>query len=150
MIAECEIVSSGDARICSDVAVELPPVANRTGVMFQNHPPLRHLTALDNVAFSLDMRGVAERARPARARELPALVRMEGHADELPARLSGGGQQPRVAPRAFVTESSLLLPDERCRRPTRRRRHSCHCARKRHWLARGRGDGRQGVIAGSG
>jgi putative spermidine/putrescine transport system ATP-binding protein len=112
MIAGHETVSSGDIRIGRDVVTDLPPVRRRTAMMFQNYALFPHLTALDNVAFSLKMRGVAKAARHVRARELLTLVHMEGYADRLPAQLSGGQQQRVALARALVTEPSVLLLDE--------------------------------------
>jgi putative spermidine/putrescine transport system ATP-binding protein len=112
MIAGHEIVSSGDIRIGREVVTDLPPVRRRTAMMFQNYALFPHLTALDNVAFSLKMRGVPKTARHGRARELLMLVHMEDYADRLPAQLSGGQQQRVALARALVTEPSVLLLDE--------------------------------------
>jgi putative spermidine/putrescine transport system ATP-binding protein len=112
MIAGHESVSSGDIRIGREVVTGLPPARRRTAMMFQNYALFPHLTALDNVAFSLKMRGVAKVARRARALELLALVHMESYAERLPAQLSGGQQQRVALARALVTEPSVLLLDE--------------------------------------
>jgi putative spermidine/putrescine transport system ATP-binding protein len=112
MIAGHETVSSGDIRIGREVVTDLPPLSRRTAMMFQNYALFPHLTALDNVAFSLKMRGLAKTARHARARELLTLVHMEAYADRLPAQLSGGQQQRVALARALVTEPSVLLLDE--------------------------------------
>jgi putative spermidine/putrescine transport system ATP-binding protein len=112
MIAGHETVSSGDIRIGREVVTDLPPVRRRTAMMFQNYALFPHLTALDNVAFSLKMRGAAKGVRHARAKELLALVHMEDYADRLPAQLSGGQQQRVALARALVTEPSVLLLDE--------------------------------------
>jgi putative spermidine/putrescine transport system ATP-binding protein len=112
MIAGHETVSSGDIRIGFEVVTDLPPVRRRTAMMFQSYALFPHLTALDNVAFSLKMRGVAKAVRHARARELLALVHMDDYADRLPAQLSGGQQQRVALARALVTRPSVLLLDE--------------------------------------
>jgi putative spermidine/putrescine transport system ATP-binding protein len=112
MIAGHETVSAGDIRIGGEVVTDLPPVHRRTAMMFQNYALFPHLTALDNVAFSLKMRGTAKAMRHARARQLLALVHMEDYADRLPAQLSGGQQQRVALARALVTEPSVLLLDE--------------------------------------
>jgi len=112
MIAGHETVSSGDIRIGWEVVTDLPPRRRRTAMMFQNYALFPHLSALENVAFSLKMRGTARAARHARARELLALVRMQDYADRLPGQLSGGQQQRVALARALVTEPSVLLLDE--------------------------------------
>jgi putative spermidine/putrescine transport system ATP-binding protein len=112
MIAGHEIASSGDIRIGREVVTDLPPAKRGTAMMFQSYALFPHLTALDNVAFSLRMRGVDRTTRHARARQLLTLVHMEGYADRLPAQLSGGQQQRVALARALVTEPSVLLLDE--------------------------------------
>ena len=65
-------------------------------MMFQSYALFPHLTALDNVAFALKMRGVDRAARHARAAETLALVAMSSYASRRPAELSGG-QRRRVS-----------------------------------------------------
>jgi len=112
MIAGHETVSDGDIRIGREVITDLPPARRGTAMMFQSYALFPHLTAVDNVAFSLRMRGVGKVERRARARELLALVHMDAYAERLPAQLSGGQQQRVALARALVTEPSVLLLDE--------------------------------------
>ena len=44
---------------------------------------------LDNVAFSLKMRGIARKERHETARQFLGLVQMTGYVERLPAQLSG-------------------------------------------------------------
>jgi putative spermidine/putrescine transport system ATP-binding protein len=81
-------------------------------MMFQSYALFPHLDCLDNVAFSLRMKGVAKAERHAKAREMLRLVEMEGFAERLPAQLSGGQQQRVALARALVTNPSALLLDE--------------------------------------
>jgi putative spermidine/putrescine transport system ATP-binding protein len=112
MIAGHEIASAGDVLIGSEVVTELPPAKRRTAMMFQSYALFPHLTAVDNVAFSLKMRGMAKAERRARAMELLRLVHMEPYAARYPAQLSGGQQQRVALARALVTHPSVLLLDE--------------------------------------
>src|SRR5271156_1589883 len=96
MIAGHEPVSEGDILIGNRNVTDMPSVKRGTAMMFQSYALFPHLSCLDNVAFSLKMRGVARAERRGRALEFLALVRMEAFADRLPAQLSGG-QQQRVA-----------------------------------------------------
>jgi putative spermidine/putrescine transport system ATP-binding protein len=81
-------------------------------MMFQSYALFPHLTSVDNVAFSLKMRGLARTERRAKAMELLGLVHMERYAERLPAQLSGGQQQRVALARALITEPQILLLDE--------------------------------------
>jgi putative spermidine/putrescine transport system ATP-binding protein len=96
LIAGHETVSDGDMLIRDHNITGLPPAKRGTAMMFQNYALFPHLNCLDNVSFSLRMRGIAKAERHARAREFLQLVEMSELAERLPAQLSGG-QQQRVA-----------------------------------------------------
>jgi iron(III) transport system ATP-binding protein len=91
---------------------DLPPVARGTAMMFQSYALFPHLNCLDNVAFSLKMRGVGKAERHGRAREFLKLVHMSEFAMRLPAQLSGGQQQRVALARALIVEPETLLLDE--------------------------------------
>jgi putative spermidine/putrescine transport system ATP-binding protein len=112
MIAGHEAISGGDVLIDGRNVTGLPPVARGTAMMFQNYALFPHLNCLDNVAFSLKMRGVAKAERHRRAREFLSLVHLDALADRLPAQLSGGQQQRVALARALISEPRVLLLDE--------------------------------------
>ena len=68
MIAGHEAVTEGDILIGGQNVTGLPPIRRGTAMMFQSYALFPHLNCLDNVAFSLKMRGVgkAERHKTAR------------------------------------------------------------------------------------
>src|SRR5262245_51206703 len=66
-IAGHEIASEGDILLGTENITELPPAKRGTAMMFQSYALFPHLTCLDNVAFSLKMRGVAKAERRSRA-----------------------------------------------------------------------------------
>ena len=76
MIAGHEAVTDGDILIHGENVSDLPPIKRGTAMMFQSYALFPHMSCLDNVAFSLKMRGVAKKERHARAREYLALVHM--------------------------------------------------------------------------
>jgi putative spermidine/putrescine transport system ATP-binding protein len=112
MIAGHEEASDGDVILGAENITHLPPAARGTAMMFQSYALFPHLDCVDNVAFSLKMRGVDKDARRRRALELLKRVQMEPYAQRLPAQLSGGQQQRVALARALITDPQVLLLDE--------------------------------------
>jgi len=112
MIAGHEAISSGDILIRGENVSDLAPIRRGTAMMFQSYALFPHLTCLDNVAFSLKMRGVGKAERHAKALEFLALVQMADFAQRLPAQLSGGQQQRVALARALIMRPKVLLLDE--------------------------------------
>ena len=82
----------------------------RVGFVFQNFQLLGNLSALDNVALPLELRGDAD-AR-ARAQDMLARVGLAERARHYPPTLSGGEQQRVALARAFVGRPQVLFADE--------------------------------------
>jgi putative spermidine/putrescine transport system ATP-binding protein len=112
VIAGHETASEGDVLIDGRNVTGLPPIKRGTAMMFQNYALFPHLSCIENVAFSLKMRGMPKADRLRRAREFLALVHMENFAERLPAQLSGGQQQRVALARALVSQPRVLLLDE--------------------------------------
>ncbi|HEV3396705.1 MAG TPA: ABC transporter ATP-binding protein, partial [Xanthobacteraceae bacterium] len=112
LVAGHETATSGDIILGPVNVTDMPPARRGTAMMFQSYALFPHLTAVDNVAFSLKMRGVHKAERRAKAMELLRLVDMAGYAERLPAQLSGGQQQRVALARALITNPQILLLDE--------------------------------------
>jgi putative spermidine/putrescine transport system ATP-binding protein len=112
MIAGHETPTQGEIAVGGARVTHLPPARRHTAMMFQNYALFPHLNCIDNVAFSLRMRGTPKTVRRGKAREMLRLVEMEAQAERLPAQLSGGQQQRVALARALVTDPSVLLLDE--------------------------------------
>jgi glycine betaine/proline transport system ATP-binding protein len=81
-------------------------------MVFQHFGLLAHRTVIDNVAFGLEIQGVAKPERLARAAEMLRLVGLEDAATQFPDQLSGGMQQRVGLARAFAVDPKLMLYDE--------------------------------------
>ncbi|QFY60644.1 ABC transporter ATP-binding protein [Rhizobium grahamii] len=112
MIAGHESISSGDIRLGNTVVTDFPPAKRGTAMMFQSYALFPHLDLIDNVAFSLKMKGVEKEERRAKALEMLKLMQMEAYANRRPAQLSGGQQQRVALARALITDPEALLLDE--------------------------------------
>lgn len=112
MIAGHESISSGDVRLGNTVVTDLPPAKRGTAMMFQSYALFPHLDLVDNVAFSLKMKGVDREKRRAKALDMLKLMQMEAYATRRPAQLSGGQQQRVALARALITDPEALLLDE--------------------------------------
>jgi putative ABC transport system ATP-binding protein len=85
---------------------------DRVGFVFQGGNLIESLTALDNVALMLRLRG---RSKKGSRREAAVLLERLGIADRalhLPKEMSGGQRQRVAIARALVNEPALLLADE--------------------------------------
>jgi glycine betaine/proline transport system ATP-binding protein len=85
---------------------------NEVAMVFQHFGLLAHRRVLDNVAFGLEVRGMAKAERHARAHETLRLVGLEDVADQFPDQLSGGMQQRVGVARAFAVDPAVMLYDE--------------------------------------
>ena len=82
----------------------------RIGFVFQTFQLVPTLSALENVAVPLELRG--ERSVEERARELLCSVGLEARLSHYPAQLSGGEQQRVGMARAFINQPRILFADE--------------------------------------
>ncbi len=83
--------------------------AQAVGFVFQNFQLMPAMTALDNVALPLELRGEAGTEA---ARALLQQVGLGQRLHHLPRQLSGGEQQRVAIARAFATRPRILFADE--------------------------------------
>lgn len=82
------------------------------GIVFQSFHLVHGLTAEENVALPLLLRGEGGRGAVKRVDELLDMVGMSGRKRHRPGELSGGEQQRVAIARALVHRPRLLLADE--------------------------------------
>ena len=82
-------------------------------VIYQNFNLFAHLTALENAAYPLYLRGISKKAAEAKAADKLKQVGIEEDKfHRLPSHLSGGEQQRVAIARAITSDTELILADE--------------------------------------
>jgi glycine betaine/proline transport system ATP-binding protein len=107
-----EILFNGRDLLRASEAEMIAIRRHKIGMVFQHFALLPHLTVLQNVAFPLEVQGVERARREARAREVIALVGLEGREGYFPRQLSGGQQQRVGIARSLAAEPELWFLDE--------------------------------------
>ena len=118
-ILGCILTASGGRVVVDGEPVDaarpdrLPGIRRRSiGFVFQQFNLFPALSAVENVEYALNIKGV--KGRPARLKALAALdaVGLTDRRDFLPRDLSGGQKQRVAVARALAGEPPILLADE--------------------------------------
>ncbi len=112
MIAGFVEPTSGSIELNGRNLNKMPANKRGLGIVFQNYALFPHMTAAQNVAFGLEMQGVAKAECADRVADTLRLVGLGHLADRYPARMSGGQQQRVALARALVIKPAVLLLDE--------------------------------------
>ncbi len=107
-----EIVFNGENLLAASPRRMIDIRRHQMGMVFQHFALLPHLNVLDNVAFPLEVQGVARKARETRARAMVELVGLAGREGFFPRELSGGQQQRVGIARSLAVEPELWFLDE--------------------------------------
>ncbi|RWX68852.1 polyamine ABC transporter ATP-binding protein [Mesorhizobium sp. M2A.F.Ca.ET.039.01.1.1] len=112
LLAGFDSPTEGRVLMSGTSVSDVPPHRRQIGVVFQNYALFPHLTAADNVAYPLKMRGVGRGEREARVNAALGLVNLTDRGSSYPSQLSGGQQQRVALARALVFGPDILLMDE--------------------------------------
>lgn len=82
------------------------------GMVFQAYSLFPWKNVFDNIAFGLELAGMANASRAHRVNELLDVMELTPHAKRLPKELSGGMRQRVAIARALAPEPDVLLLDE--------------------------------------
>ena len=110
LVAGLEEPTSGQILIGGMDVSHTKPHERPVNTVFQSYALFPHMSVLENVAFGLKQRKIADPLK--RASEALDLVQLGHLAGRRPQQLSGGQQQRVALARALVNRPSLLLLDE--------------------------------------
>ncbi len=88
------------------------PNKRPTALIFQNLALFPLMTVWENIAFSLEVKGVGTKERRKKAEELLELIALPGQGEKMVSELSGGQKQRVAIARALAAEPDVLLLDE--------------------------------------
>ena len=112
MIAGFVAPDRGTLSIDGHPSTATPPEHRNFGMVSQGYALFPHVTAAQNIAHPLRVRGVARATAAEKVRRAISLVRLTGLEHRYPRELSGGQQQRVAIARAVVFSPELLLLDE--------------------------------------
>src|SRR6476646_9199719 len=112
MIAGLEPITGGTVAIGGEVVNTLPPKDRDVAMVFQNYALYPHMSAYDNMAFALKMRGVEKAEIERRVTGAAKKLGLSEVLKKKPRTLSGGQRQRVAMGRAIVREPQAFLMDE--------------------------------------
>ena len=110
LVAGLEDPTAGRILIGGKDVTSTKPHQRPVNTVFQSYALFPHMSVLQNVAFGLKRRGMANATEL--AHEALRLVELDHVSSRRPAQLSGGQQQRVALARAVVNRPALLLLDE--------------------------------------
>jgi putative spermidine/putrescine transport system ATP-binding protein len=112
LLAGFDQPTSGEILVDGKDISRVPANKRDMGMVFQSYSLFPTMSAQDNVAFGLRMRGQSTSGRRSRAIELLELVGLSEHVKKYPHQMSGGQQQRVALARALAISPRVLLLDE--------------------------------------
>ncbi|MDR3493234.1 MAG: sn-glycerol-3-phosphate ABC transporter ATP-binding protein UgpC [Ancalomicrobiaceae bacterium] len=112
MIAGLEEISGGTVAINGRVVNDVPPKGRDIAMVFQNYALYPHLTAAENMGFSLKLRNVPKPDIRKAVGDAAEMLGLTPYLGRYPRQLSGGQRQRVAMGRAIVRQPSVFLFDE--------------------------------------
>jgi ABC-type sugar transport system ATPase subunit len=111
-IAGLESISAGEICIEGQRINDLHPSKRDIAMVFQSYALYPNMTVAENMAFGMEMRGVAKPEREKAVAEVAKTLQLEHLLKRRPSQLSGGQRQRVAMGRALVREPRVFLFDE--------------------------------------
>lgn len=117
-IAMIDDVTSGILRIDGEDITQMPDDEKvefrkqKLGFVFQDYNLLDTMTAFDNIALALSIRGHNKKAIHTKIEEIAQTLHITDILQKYPYQLSGGQKQRVAVARAIIADPALLLADE--------------------------------------
>jgi multiple sugar transport system ATP-binding protein len=112
MIAGLEDITSGEIVIKGRNMNGVRPAERNIAMVFQSYALYPNMNVAQNMAFGLEMHGVAKPERDAAVRRVAELLQITHLLDRKPGQLSGGQRQRVAMGRALVRQPDVFLFDE--------------------------------------
>ena len=112
IIAGLESATAGRVRIGERDVTNLPAKERDIAMVFQTYALYPHMTAYENMAFALKLRGMPRADIDTRVRDAAGLLGITELLDRKPRQLSGGERQRIALGRAIVRQPQVFLFDE--------------------------------------
>jgi multiple sugar transport system ATP-binding protein len=112
MVAGLEAISEGELRIGGERMNDVAPAQRGVAMVFQSYALYPHMTVFENMAFGLQVSGVAAAEVDRKVREAAAILQLGPLLARKPKALSGGQRQRVAIGRAIVKQPRVFLFDE--------------------------------------
>jgi len=112
MIVGLEHITSGDIHFDGTRVNDLEPRDRNVAMAFESYALYPNLTVEENLAFPLEVKGVASAERLKRAREIAEILSLSDTLNTKPGALSGGQQQRVSLGRALIRDPAVFILDE--------------------------------------
>ena len=111
-IAGLEAITGGEILIQGQVVNGLRPSQRDIAMVFQSYALYPNMTVGENIAFGMEMRGVARPARDEATARIAKMLQISHLLSRRPGQLSGGQRQRVAMGRALVRDPRVFLFDE--------------------------------------
>jgi lactose/L-arabinose transport system ATP-binding protein len=112
MISGLEEIGRGEIRLDGQVINDIDPARRGVAMVFQSYALYPHMTAFDNIGFSLKLARRPKSAIQEKVDKAAGILRLEKLLARRPGALSGGQKQRVAIGRAIVREPKVFLFDE--------------------------------------